>query len=322
MTFHRKSSRQILVLCLAWVLIAFVKPELKLFKLWEQIRRLWKGKDIPLVIGDIAAYQSPGMILIRQKGTGRVKFGTPLILKDENAPVKAGVSLDYIGRDEGLLLRAIEFEITSEHEKPIVETFEFLPQNSVAQFQPGTISLEKLPFLEKFNEFVGIVAPETSIDRLYFEVIREKDLEEGRLIEVAIREVAVMYQVIDGLTREEIIHQKNTFGYARAKAKKIGMWSNEKKKFFPVKWLPRPNEPVYLKTTEEYVLVKEAVGHFPGANYSVAIKNVHDLVTHNTAILGILGVGKSMLAIELCERMMTENIKVVCVDFTRVQNSY
>jgi DNA helicase HerA-like ATPase len=41
-----------------------------------------------------------------------------------------------------------------------------------------------------------------------------------------------------------------------------------------------------------------------------------ELVTHNTAILGILGVGKSMLAIELVERMIAAGIKVICLDLT------
>ncbi|MBK6491646.1 MAG: ATP-binding protein [Sphingomonadales bacterium] len=39
-------------------------------------------------------------------------------------------------------------------------------------------------------------------------------------------------------------------------------------------------------------------------------------VTHNTAILGILGVGKSFLAIELVERMIAQGIKVLCLDLT------
>lgn len=48
----------------------------------------------------------------------------------------------------------------------------------------------------------------------------------------------------------------------------------------------------------------------------IYIDNVHSLVTHNTAILGILGVGKSMLSIELVERMIAEKIKVICIDIT------
>ncbi len=59
-----------------------------------------------------------------------------------------------------------------------------------------------------------------------------------------------------------------------------------------------------------------AIGHFPGSSYNVRIKSVSHLVTHNTAILGILGVGKSMLSIELVERMIAEDVKVICLDLT------
>jgi DNA helicase HerA-like ATPase len=54
----------------------------------------------------------------------------------------------------------------------------------------------------------------------------------------------------------------------------------------------------------------------PGTEFEVRLKGVSSLVTHNTAILGILGVGKSSLAFELVERILAEGIKVICVDVT------
>ena len=74
--------------------------------------------------------------------------------------------------------------------------------------------------------------------------------------------------------------------------------------------------PVFRVTGPEQALDDAAIGRLPATNYPVQLKNIHDLVTHNTAILGILGVGKSMLAIELVERMITEGIKAVCLDLT------
>lgn len=44
--------------------------------------------------------------------------------------------------------------------------------------------------------------------------------------------------------------------------------------------------------------------------------DVHQLVTHNSAILGILGAGKTFLALELVERMLREGIKVIALDLT------
>ena len=127
---------------------------------------------------------------------------------------------------------------------------------------------------------------------------------------------AVMYQLVNGLTKEEIVQQKNTHGFARAQAQKIGEWNAAGLCFKFVKWLPAPNAPVLLRGTVDFQPTSEAVGHFPGTDYPVSIKSIDELVTHNTAILGILGIGKSMLALELVERMMTAGIKVICVDLT------
>ena len=86
-------------------------------------------------------------------------------------------------------------------------------------------------------------------------------------------------------------------------------------KFEPVAWMPRINTPVLLKATEETVPTAEAVGHFPRTVYTVGI-DISEAVTHNTAILGILGIGKSFLAIELVERMIAAGIRVICLDLT------
>jgi hypothetical protein len=318
--FHRSSPREVFTIMLTWALIVVIKPENRIFKLVEYLKKIWSTKVLSVAIGEIAGFQSPGLVLVRQKDPKRIRFGTPLIFKDEHAPLKAGIGLDYTGRDEGLLLRTIEFDVPIEVEDEFLKMASVLPLNSVSKFDVNAQNnhiLESVDMFKKIKYFVGVVSHETSVDSLYFEVIQERDLEEGRLVEVSIRGKAVLYQVIDGMTKEDVIYKKNTFGYVRAKAKKIGLWDTTRKKFIPVKWLPNANAPVYIKTTDEFTPTKEAVGHFPGTNYTVGLKSVSHLVTHNTAILGILGVGKSMLAIELVERMIADNIKIVCIDLTK-----
>jgi hypothetical protein len=135
-------------------------------------------------------------------------------------------------------------------------------------------------------------------------------------VEIEIARKMVTYQIVNGLTKEDIVQQKNTHGYARAQAQKIGEWDPISHRFRFAKWLPHPNAPVFLKDIENFDLRPEEIGSFPGTNYGVAIKSIHDLVTHNTAILGILGVGKSTLAIELVERIITAGVKVICLDLT------
>src|ERR1019366_9017339 len=58
-----------------------------------------------------------------------------------------------------------------------------------------------------------------------------------------------------------------------------------------------------------------AIGFFPCTSYPVPL-DIDQLVTHNAAILGILGVGKSFLALELVERMILAGIKAVVLDLT------
>ena len=58
-----------------------------------------------------------------------------------------------------------------------------------------------------------------------------------------------------------------------------------------------------------------AVGFFPDTAYPITL-DIQQLVTHNAAILGILGAGKSFLALELVERMILQRLKIVVLDLT------
>jgi hypothetical protein len=219
------------------------------------------------------------------------------------------LALDLVGRDEGVLVRALEVSA----DPSLTEDFADSTPNSVVCL-PNDRSDEQL--VTSTKSLVGLVAPDSSIERLYFEVVADDELEEGRLVEASIRDQPVLYQVVNGLTREEIIRQRNTHGFARAQAQKIGTWKAAERRFVIAKWLPRPNAPVYLRKSSTFVHSRDAIGHLPGTEFEVRLKGVSSLVTHNTAILGILGVGKSSLAFELVERILAEGIKVICVDVT------
>jgi len=94
--------------------------------------------------------------------------------------------------------------------------------------------------------FVGIVAPDSSLNRLLFEVVRALELKEGALVEVNIGAQRVAYQVIEGMTRETSCFRKNTFGFVRGEAMKIGIWNAAESRFLRAQWLPDPNSAVLL----------------------------------------------------------------------------
>lgn len=317
--FHRQSPKEMFLLSITWALLVIIEPDKHLWDLIERIKNIWAKKEQLSVIGKISAYQTPRIILLRQQEGVYTDFGTLIAYKDAHSAVKIGLVLNYVGRDETLLLRALEINTNSNANKEAERLIKKEHSNTAIKFEYFDLNpneKKEISELSQLQELVGIVDQGTTIERLEFEIINENDLSEGRLVEVEINGQPVIYQIMDGLTKEDVVSQKNKYGYARGTANKIGKWNSADKKFEPIQWIPNINTPVFLKSSNVPEPDWLTVGHFPKSNYNVRIKSISDLVTHNTAILGILGIGKSMLAIELVERMIAEGIKVVCIDLT------
>ncbi|MCJ7481996.1 MAG: DUF87 domain-containing protein [Thermodesulfovibrionales bacterium] len=316
--YHRQEPMELLFVGLAGIVIVAQQPLEIIGNIVQRIRSIWRPKKEAEIVGNIAAYQIPNLVLIRQENTRNIPLGECLLIADSHSGFKVAVALGYCGRDEGILLRALEIEISNEQRSRFEELGKRLPEGSVSIIKDAEneIFRRDVELLNKYETFVGIVAPDTSTERLYFEVIQERGIEQGRLVETNVCGKKVLYQVLDGLTKEEIIQQKNTYGFSRGEAVQVGIWDDDKKKFGPCNWIPQLNAPVFLKKIEKQTDNPKAIGYFPSSNYNVDIKNIDELVTHNTAILGILGVGKSMLAIEIVERLINHGIKVVCLDLT------
>lgn len=313
--FHRSSPKEFGIIVTAWVLTGVISPLEGSLRIGRRLRRILKPNTIFDADGEVVAYQTPGLILVRQFGTGDVESGDVVAVKDPLGKTRVALALDNVGRDEGMLLRAIEITDAEVSAELSGQLSALLP-NAVVRVPDPDEALAQNRLVISKGALVGLVASDTSVERLFFEVVKEEGLEEGRLVEVQIGKRVVTYQLVNGLTKEEVVQHKNTHGFARAQAQKIGQWDADKMRFTLVKWLPAPNAPVFLRSTSEFQPTSSAVGHFPGTDCPVLVKSVHDLVTHNTAILGILGIGKSMLAMELAERMMSAGIKVICVDLT------
>ena len=306
------------------MLTAVVSPLESSVRLFRRLRRIWKPNSILDADGEVVGYQTPGLILVRQTKDSRIELGEFLAVQDPIGKSRIALAIDHVGRDEGILLRTLE-AIDVQIPAFIEDQLSRLVPNSAVAIQNHGEHLGACSLVDLKRFLIGLVAPETSIQTLFFEVVNGTgNLEEGRLVETRIGGRMVTYQVVNGLTKEEIVHQKNTFGYARAQAQKIGEWNALSSRFRVAKWLPDPNAPVFLKAVGSFEPRSHAIGHFPGTNYGVSLRReneqeigIQSLVTHNTAILGILGVGKSSLALELVERILSENIKVICLDWRR-----
>lgn len=312
--FHRSSAKEVGIILAAWILTGVLSPLEESYRVWGRLQRVFQAHASPDPDGEVVGYQTPGLLLVRQGRSGKCELGDVMVVQDALGTPKLALALDRVGRDDGVLVRMIELE-TSMSDDLIARSSQ-LPANAVARLSIREESVAASRLVATKESLVGLVAPDTTVERLYFEIVKEDGLEEGRLVEVEIGTRTVTYQIVNGLTKEEVVQQKNTRGFARAQAQKIGEWDAATKRFKFVRWLPTPNAPVFLRTIVAFVPSSDAVGHFPGTDYPVSIRSIDDLVTHNAAILGILGVGKSMLAIELAERMMVAGVKVICLDLT------
>ena len=310
--FHRHSSVELFVILATWTSIVAFDPAEYLIELSGWFRSI-SEKIEPAVLGVVAARQSPGLVLIRQNNVERYETGTLMSISDDQGPTMLGVALNYVGRDDGLLLRALSLDAPCGLKNKVLDVATGSNVATLLEIQ-GQESQGVLD-LDRIDTLCGIVDSGSNLEFIEIEVVNDNELIEGKLVDVKVRNDDVVYQIIDGVTHEEAVQQKNKYGYVLAKARKVGVWLPNQKKFRPISWLPKINSPVFLKSTENFIHNADAVGHFPGTDYQISIE-ISDSVTHNTAILGILGIGKSYLSIELVERMIKKQIKVICLDLT------
>lgn len=316
-SYHLGSSLEVAIICIVvgttvwWSLGDFS------IGVFYKLKSTFVDKAVAGVAGQVVAFQEPNIVLLRQQYEGDINKHDLLLVHDKHAPAKLVVALDYVGRSEGILVRTVDIKELTESSRALIGS---MPFNEAAYTLDeevlNAICENESVEIEEQSNIVGLVSQDSSIERLFFEVVDGDDLEEGRLVSAYVGKNKVLYQIVGGLTKEDVVQQKNTFGYVRGQAQQVGIWDEEKNKFSQCSWLPNINGPVYLEAQKEYQIEIDSVGHFPHSNYQAKIGSIDELVTHNTAILGILGVGKSMLAIELIERMIAQGLKVICLDLT------
>lgn len=190
-----------------------------------------------------------------------------------------------------------------------------IKQSILEQLKSSTIFKER-------DDFIGFVLPESNVSTIRFNTckIDETRLTEGTIVKTHIAGSEVLYQVINGITKIVSNSADSEYGYMCAVARKLGHYDAEHHEIKHVNWTPKVYEPVYICKVNRDIdlqeIAKTSIGRLPGSDMSIPIKNINALVTHNTAVLGILGVGKSCLTFELIKKIVAAGIKVICLDIT------
>lgn len=170
------------------------------------------------------------------------------------------------------------------------------------------------------ENFVGVVIEGSKIGSIKFEYSKKNDdLQEGDVLELYIGKKRLFYQVVSGVTEFERLENKNETGFIEAEAIQLGEWNNNTLSFQKFGWVPTINTPIFKADTTD-ISVPEIeypqfiLGTIPDTQLVSAI-NLHDAISHHTALLGITGSGKSFIARKMIESLLADT-KVVCIDFT------
>lgn len=212
----------------------------------------------------------------------------------------------------------------------------FTKKNSVYKMNVNQLStkmqqlIEGTTLYEKRNDFIGYVDRESTIEKINFTIIEGangKSPTEGCIIETPIYDELTQFQIINANTKREHLENYDFKGFTNGIARKLGKYDIEEKELNVRKWLPNIFSPIYYSTTDEMnadrlsTIAKSSIGRLPNSDFELPIKDYNSLVTHNTAIIGILGIGKSCLSYELISKTVQQGIKVICIDVTNEYNN-
>lgn len=314
LAFPPPTVEGLLLIVVAWVLTGPFSLMDYLYGLSRRIRRVLEFGRGVVAVAEVAAYQMPGLVVIRTQREDEIPPGSTVAFRDEVGDLRIAGVVGSAGRDNGSLTRSVELGLV---QKARLSELAYIENMQAMVVSEECLTPDQQHRSAKLRaNCIGFVAPESEIGKLIVEVVAAKDLAAGRLVQTRCGTEDVFYQLTNGLTKEEVVQHKNTFGFVAAQARTVGIWDAGNSRFKPVSWVPAPNSPVFLVETKSGDFDASRIGTFPGSDMAVGLRSVDYLVTHNTAILGILGVGKSTLAMELVERVLREGCKVVVLDLT------
>jgi DNA helicase HerA-like ATPase len=177
------------------------------------------------------------------------------------------------------------------------------------------------------DAFVGYVTRDSNINIVNFIIVRDREvtareISEGTILRTTIYGEDALYQVINGNTREERLQDFDSHGFIVGIARKLGKYNATAHELETRRWMPSIYSPLFFahdaSVTPQRVkqIAATAIGRLPATDLEIRLVDINAVVTHNTAILGILGIGKSCLAYEIAKRVSAEGIKIVCIDVT------
>lgn len=269
-------------------------------------------------IGEIFGVQSKKIFLVklyedRSKNIKRFDIVTfKYSMQDSDSYAIAGIVFDTYLLNQEKWIKVLQLGTTS-------KDLSYFKRNVVCKVvEPNEI--EELSNSLRIKDFVGVVIEKSSIGSIKFEYSKQTDdIQEGDLLELKVGSHRLFYQVISGTTELEKLESKNETGFIEGEAIQLGEWKNDLLSFQKFGWVPSINTPIFKADTsdievEDYDYPDFELGSIPNTQLPSVI-NLHEAISHHTALIGVTGSGKSFLARELIDQLKADT-KVICIDFT------
>lgn len=297
---------------LLWFWIVFTL--LNVPSLASSIEKMFQGKsksNSDLAVGKILGVQSKNTFLIKLLEGRIAKLKVFDFVEFEYSmdnKRRKGIVLDvYLLNQE----QWIKVLTTSELDCKINDVVEKCTPDIVYKIDsPQEVSI--------MNQLVGIVVEGSVIEKIRFSYNSRVEITNGQLVELNNGKHKVIYQVIQGTTKVELLENKNESGLIIGEAIQLGEWNVEEEQFEQYGWVPSINTPIFIASNIQEIKEKDheyKIGVIPNTNYPIII-NKELAVTHHTAILGVTGCGKSVFTRNLIKNIANENTKIIIVDLT------
>lgn len=174
---------------------------------------------------------------------------------------------------------------------------------------------------ESSSRPVAIVGMGSSIGDLKFLVNPDADLVEGEVVAVDMPDSRrAYYQIVAGVLREDSLDEASAIQDVEVTASQLGLWREERCRFEPISWVAPAGGLVFrLPSSKEVHSIPAGhlkLGVVPNSSFPVHV-SLSDIVTHNTAVVGVTGSGKSYLAFWIIESLAKAGVRVLILDISR-----
>lgn len=342
-SFFDSDTNDFIILFGIWLILVFKKPVEFIAKILASIWNFIKKEDEDNSVGVAIGCDNPFLYKveinneIHQKNN--IKKGNLIYLELQDNIGVVGIIFNekHLLNKKWLSIYMLE-DSNNEPLKIDIKTNGFLENNNTIYSKTNLVYSLNIDSLNSENKgiienndmyknkdsFIGFVSKDSDINKIKFHMLidinNEKHLKigEGTILSSKIFNKNTLFQVLNGLTNEEKLERYDNHGFTTVSAKKIGAFNTTTNELSAIKWFPNIYSPVFLldDNMNNYDYSK-FIGKLPGTNCGIPITNYDALITHNTAILGILGIGKSKLTFELLKKVEANTgAKIICIDIT------